>query len=195
MNRRNKLSLLLPIAACMALAVAPAEAGSANHDWGRTKLEIPGSTNEGNWDGTWVYTSRDYRAALWMRSNEGGLPEYRIHVMRTGPQEQFVTDWQGQATYDVKGAPGKFSLTLDYGDADQLAGRVFWNLEFADSGRTDEGNVAIYRTGDGRYLVLHFRDCERKIRRGAETRSMPFDQIWSFRKVSKRLVTWDELPF
>ena len=49
---------------------------------GPTAVIVPERTNQGNWDGTWVYVNRDARYALWMRTGEDGRPEIRLKFQR-----------------------------------------------------------------------------------------------------------------
>lgn len=182
---------LLPV---MLLTAGPLMA--QRETFGRAKLEIPGAVAEGTWDGTWYHVSRDYRVALWMRTAANGRPELKLQYLRVGsPAEQFTTDWSGRAEYEVQRAPATFSLTLTEGDQDGLRGDWFWDLQFAASGRTEEGVVTIYRGGDGRKLVFLFDPWERRLRRGDEVQTISTGMTWTFIKASKRQVLWDELPF
>jgi hypothetical protein len=53
----------------------------------------------------------------------------------------------------------------------------------------------MYRTGDGRFFVMEFDKLERVINLGEEEKVLSSSPSWTFRKASKRLVLWDELPF
>jgi hypothetical protein len=184
------------IVCLLPLLLGAAPLVAAPGDFGRQKLEIPGAVEDGVWDGTWYHVSRDHRVALWMRTTDDGRPELRLRYLRMGsPAEQFDTNWAGRVEYDVQGAPAEFALTLTEGDKDGLRADWFWDLQFASSGRTEEGVVTIYRSGDGRKLVFLFDPWERRLRRGEQVQAIPQSMTWTFIKASKRLVLWDELPF
>ncbi len=163
---------------------------------GRSTVEIPPASDRGTWDGTWFYVSRDFNIGLWMRTPEGkDSPEIKVQLMRSLAQEQFETDWNGHADYMARGAPGSFDLTVVNGNPYELTATWDWKLDFVDSGRHEKGNLSLYRTGDGRRLVMLFEDVERHVRRGPNTEVIPLIQVWTFRKASKRQLLWDELPF
>ena len=57
------------------------------------------------------------------------------------------------------------------------------------------GEVTIFRTEAGHHLVVHFDKFEFFIGPLTEDWWQPARQSWTFRKSSKRLVRWEELPF
>ena len=191
---------LCRLAFCCAALATPAGATLAqpasDPSFGKSKLSVPPATVEGTWSGTWFYVSRDYRIALWIRpAEEDAVPEYRLQLMRSGGKEHFATDWEGRTTYDLSGSPAQFSMTLMDGDADELRGSWEWTIDFVDSARGEYGNITIFRIGDGRNLAIHFEDFRIELRRGEKTQVIDTEQIWTFRKASRRLLSWDELPF
>ncbi len=160
----------------------------------RQAVNQPVPTDKGVWDGTYFHVNRDAQMGLWVRTVDGA-PVFRLQYFGVGTNEQFATEWDGHSDYTVKGAPGRFDLVVEEGDAVSARGRWSWVLEFADSGRTEEGQVKIYRTGDGRQLVFDFQEFMRTIRRGDQVNHYPAPQVLTFRKISKRELLWDELPF
>jgi len=109
--------------------------------------------------------SRDYRVALWLRSSDDGpVPEYRFQLSRSGTDERFVTDWKGQRTYDLSGSPGRFSVILVDGDANELSGSWDWTVDFVDSARGEHSDIRVFRIGDGRNLAIHFEDFRIELR-------------------------------
>lgn len=157
-------------------------------------VSAPERTDEGRWKGTWMYTYRDGRMALWLRG-DGGEPELKIRFQSVSSPEAFETDWQGEADYDVAGHPGAFTLDLETSDPDTLRGTLFWQLEGSNSTRTEKGDFTAYRAGDGRRLVVRFDEYARTIESGAKRFHAEPTPVWVFRKASRRLVRWDELPF
>jgi hypothetical protein len=165
------------------------------HPWfGRTGVGVPEPSDAGSWYGTWWYESRDYRMALWFRE-AGERPELSLQFFRFGLGEGFRTDWNGEVEYLVKANPGTFHLDITEGDEIYLRGTWNWLVEFPASGRSETGEVTIYRIGDGRRLAVVFDNLVRVMWRGTERTEFPLNQVWTFRKASRRLVRWEELPF
>ncbi len=190
--QRISPSLLVVLWIAILIVAGPALAQSpVGH---RSAVHIPDASTEGTWDGTWFHISRDHRVALWARTQDGKL-ELRLQYFRIGRAEQFETDWATTASYDVDGAPGTFSLTVTEASDDQLEAKWDWRLQFADSGRFETADITIYRTGDGRQLVFLFEDFKRELHRGQDVQTASTRKTWTFRKASKRLILWDELPF
>jgi hypothetical protein len=162
---------------------------------GTSVVIVPQRTDQGNWDGTWVYANRDAKYALWLRTPVGGRPEVRLRYQATSSPETFETGWDGKATYALSGQPVTFAFVLERADADVLAGTWNWNAQFGRSSRTETGTFEAFRAGDGRALVLRFKSYERVVKRKDNVRTTQALPIWTFRKVSKRHALWDELPF
>ena len=162
---------------------------------GRMGLGLPAPSSNGTWTGTWMYISRDIRMALWM-SEEQGEPAVKFRYessMRS--TEKFETDWAGQARYFVQDHPGVFEFTIGETGPDLIQAVWDWELDMRGSSRTEKGDVEMYRAGDGRRLVMFFKNFERIIRSGGKQKVHDFPQAWTFRKMSRRLVLWEELPF
>ena len=162
---------------------------------GRTGLGLPEPTSKGTWDGTWLYVSRDVRLALWMAENQG-KPIVKFRYEGTvRATESFETDWTGKARYFVQDHPGTFEFILKETGPDLIEAGWDWVLDMRGSSRTEKGDIEMYRAGDGRRLVMFFKNFERIIVSGGRQKVHDFPQAWTFRKMSRRLVLWEELPF
>jgi len=163
-------------------------------DWGRETHSVPTPSNVGVWDGTWFYVNRDVRLALWIKT-ETGKPRVKLRYTSMNSGEGFETDWNGKADYEVRDANGSFTLGIERRDADLIEGRWEWLLTAGRSVRLEEGDYRIYRTGDGRFMAFTFDAFTKTIRSGGKDEVYKGPLSWTFRKASKRLVRWDELPF
>lgn len=191
---------LVPLALALALVPALARAGEVVEQptldpSGRAVVILPDRTDEGNWDGTWVFATRDAKYALWLRTSEEGKAQARLRYQSISTPEGFETDWEGKASYALAGAPVTFAMNLERAEAHVLAGTWDWDAEFPDSARKEVGKFEAFRAGDGRSLVLHFTSYQRSVRRKDKVRTTEALPVWTFRKVSKREALWDELPF
>lgn len=190
------MARLLPIL-IMLLFAGTATAQDPNEQftpWGRTTIQVPERSDDGDWDGTWWYSNRDFKIALWIETAEG-KPRVKLRYLSLNSPEGFETDWNGDAQYDMGNAPGIFALNMKQRDRDTIAGRWEWALTGQRSVRREEGDYTIYRAGDGRHLVIQFHRLEKVVESGGQTRRSETSPTLSFRKASKRQVLWDELPF
>ncbi|HXV75232.1 MAG TPA: hypothetical protein VD788_02865 [Candidatus Polarisedimenticolaceae bacterium] len=164
-------------------------------EWGRSTRTVVPPTEAGVWDGTWYYVSRDALIVLWMRTVED-QPQVKLQYRNQGTGEGFVTDWEGNADYRFREAEARFRLNVDRRDPYVITGRWDWQLDSGKGRRIEEGDYSIYRTGDGRFLVVDFADFSRRLESSAgPDRVAASTPSWTFTKASKRLVLWDELPF
>ena len=108
--------------------------------------------------------------------------------------ETFETDWSGQANYTVQEKPASFSFVLDEIAEDRIKASWDWVLNMHGSGREEHGKLELYRAGDGRRLVMHFKDFDRVIERAGQRMIHDKPQAWTFTKISRRLARWEELP-
>jgi len=162
---------------------------------GRMGLGLPQPSSAGRWDGTWMYISRDVRMALWMKEDEGKpVAKFRFEGTLMGT-EAFETDWTGSARYFVQDHQATFDFTITEAGPDAITAGWDWILDMRGSSRTEKSEIDLYRSGDGRRLVMHFKDFERIIESGGKKRILDAPQAWTFRKMSRRLVLWEELPF
>jgi hypothetical protein len=143
-----------------------------------------------------MYVSRDQRWALWLREGPKGKVEAKLQYQAQGAPETFETDWTGTSEYYLGGTPVKFELKLTRTTPEKLEGSWNWVASFPDSERIETAQVSLYRVAYGRSLVLDFgKEFTRIVRRGArETKTTPL-AAWGFTKVSKRHVSWDEMPW
>ena len=162
---------------------------------GRSAIAIPNRTDNGEWSGTWIYVNRDYQFALWL-SEDDGKPIAKLRFMGNGNLvEAFETDWKGRADYSVQGFPGRFELRMQEVGPDVMKAIWDWDLDFQGSARRESAEIEMFRAGDGRQLVMHFKDFERVIESASGDQRYALPQSWTFRKLSRRLVLWEELPF
>lgn len=163
-------------------------------DFGRSTRKVIEASNEGIWDGTWYYVSRDARMVMWIKT-EDGLPRVKFRFLSNQAAEGFETDWDGNAKYSLPQSEGNFSLNIKKRDADVIEGHWDWRLESQKSSREEQGDYRMYRTGDGRFFVIDFSDFRKTLKGKKGTRVFKTHPAWTFQKASKRLVLWDELPF
>ena len=187
------LALLAGVAAAQE-SPAPPSKDDRYSDWGRESHTVPAATGAGVWDGTWFYVNRDEHVALWIKT-EGGAPQVKMRYSSLNSGEGFETDWDGRADYQVRDANATFNLGLKRRDADLIEGHWEWGLKAGSALRLEEGDYRMYRAGDGRFLALVFDSLTKTLRSGGKDETYKIPLSWTFRKASKRLVLWDELPF
>lgn len=182
-RRKNRNPLLAAVVFGLALAASLPSPAQPQTDL----------TDLGSWDGTWWHRSRDFNMAIWLKTVDG-VPQLKLQYFGLGRPENFITDWDGQAVYDVRSGNGSFSITLTERNGVMLKGNWAWELDLGRSGRSEHGEFVVYRKGDGRTLSIDFAELTKVIRRGDQVQTLKVPQTLSFRKASKRLVLWDELP-
>lgn len=188
--------------ACLLLGtvVAPLSADEPPRKRGhRLGLNYPGRTDAGSWEGTWFYINRSERWTLWIREDGDG-PKLKLRYSNTDKAESFTTDWSGSVEYVHRSRTGAFSLATTEADENVIRADWSWRLgtpgSAPDSGaRVETAKLLIYRGGAGRQLVMRFDDFEREYRLGEKQYRIDSEVSWTFRKSSRRLVRWDELPF
>jgi hypothetical protein len=149
-------------------------------------------TDRGEWHGTWTYVNRDGRTALWIDTS-GETTRVRMQFQGTTRPEGFVTDWDGHATYIFAGQPGTFEIAITDAGENRIDGTWFWDIQFEDVGRSERGSFSLLRVGDGRQMVMDFSEYERVLRQKEKTSRYDGAIAWSFKKVSKRIASWDEV--
>ncbi len=161
---------------------------------GRMGIGMPELTSKGTWDGTWLYISRDVHLALWISEDQGKpIVKFRYEGSLRG-SETFETDWTGKARYFVENHPGTFEFKLKKTGPDLIEADWDWELDMRGSSRTEKADIEMYRAGDGLRLVMYFKDFERIVLSQGQRKVHNFPQAWTFRKMSRRLVLWEELP-
>lgn len=188
----NRMPILLALLA--ALAAPASDVAAQERPFAPGSVRVPEATDAGSWDGTYWYINREMKVAMWVRTADG-VPEVRLRVARLRGGEEFTTDWNAEATYETRHGRGDFALRLPERDANRMAGTWEWNLEAGGSVRKQRGRVSLYRAGIGREVVLLFDPFEFYIGPAGEEAWRPLQQVWTFRKASKRLIRWEELPF
>ena len=174
---------------------------------GEIKTDLPGGvgterqliqkdepTSAGSFDGTWMYVNRDAHFALWART-KNGVPQVKLQYQSLANPEAFETDWDGKAVYYLAGSPVTFELKLGESNADRIVGTWSWVLKIGESGRRETADIVIHRTWYGRTLLMDFKNYEKTITRDGQDKTIKLPVAWSFVKISKRELLWDELPF
>ena len=157
-------------------------------------IQMADPTNAGSFDGTWMYVNRDMQFGLWIRT-KNGVPQIKLQFQSLASTEAFETDWDGKASYYLAGAPVNFELKVGASTADRLVGSWTWTLKAGTTGRSETANIVMYRTWDGRTLLMDFQNFEKKITRGDKERVFKTPVVWNWIKISKRELLWDEFPF
>jgi hypothetical protein len=184
-------SILLAGSSGMGLLADQASPGR----FGRTKVSVPERTDQGDWYGTWFYVSRVRKMALWIR-DDGGRIRVKLRLQgQKGDPESFITDWDGQAEYDIVGRHGRFSISFEEVDANTITGSWIWDVETKNAGRTETADFTLYRSAWGRQLVFKLENIQREYRGNTEPAPGAEELVWLFRKASRRQALWGELPF
>jgi len=181
-------------AALCALALGPCLAQVGAGDPRRTSIYVPDPTNEGSWDGTWMYQSVAMKMALWMRTRKG-VTEFKLRYESLQRGNAFETDWNGDASYYASEYPATFQMHRTQGDANRIEGTWFWESQSGSTLRVEKGKFRLFRALDGRTMVFRFEDFELSTSRRGQPYRSAIPPVWTFVKVSKRLALWDELPF
>jgi hypothetical protein len=189
---QRRLALAVLAAALMLATPAASDSGY----YGKSDVYRGDPTTAGTWNGSWIYVSRDQHWALWLREGDKGKVEAKLQYQAQGSPETFETDWSGTAEYYLAGTPVKFELKITKATADRIEATWNWAASFPTSERIETGDVSIYRVGYGRALVLDFGpNYVRIIRRGPKETKTELPVAWGFTKVSRRHVSWDEMPW
>lgn len=180
----------------LALMLSPAAAFPAQDENGEKQVtqsvRALQRTDQGNWDGTWYYLSRNEKLVLWLRTTDGKT-EARIRYQSKVTPEYFETDWSGVAEYFTAGRPASFAFTLEEGDENTLRGTWEWDSPVPQMPRSESGRFIMYRGGRGRDLAIVFEEYLRILNRGGTKTQFNQPTAWSFRKVSKRIALWEEV--
>jgi len=160
----------------------------------RLLVKKPDPTTAGSFDGTWMYINRDGRYALWLRTKDG-VPQAKVQYQSLASPESFETDWDGKAVYYLGGSPVTFELKLGACDPNQLLGTWTWLLQIDQSARKETADLVVNRTAYGRSLLMDFQNYTKTITREGKDQVFKPPVAWTWTKVSKRELLWDELPF
>jgi hypothetical protein len=160
----------------------------------RLLLKKPDPVFAGSFDGTWMYVNRDSRFALWART-KNGVTKVKVQFQSLANPEAFETDWDGKALYYLAGTPVTFEFKLGECNANQILGSWSWVLESDRRSRRETADVVINRTGFGRTLLMDFQNYKKVTTRDGQDSTMAVPVAWTWTKISKRELLWDELPF
>jgi hypothetical protein len=160
----------------------------------RIAIQMADPTNAGSFDGTWMYINRDMQFGMWIRT-KNGVPQVKLQYQSLASTEAFETDWDGKAAYYLAGSPVNFELKPGPSTPDRLVGSWSWVLKAGITGRAESANVVMYRTWDGRTLLMDFQNYERTLSQGDKQRTFKAPMVWNWIKLSKREMLWDEFPF
>ncbi len=153
------------------------------------------AVSEGNWHGTWAYENRDQEFAFFFRQEGDRLSVRVFHRNRTR-LESFLTDWNGHADYLVGSNGAVFDFTITRFDEDMIEGTWHWRTPLQTGFIEEKATVQLQRYEDGRLLIATFPDLlKTQSKEGQPDRSRAIPTTWSFRKVSKRVIRQEELPF
>jgi hypothetical protein len=182
--------------AVLALAAFAAEEKTNLPAFGpeRLLLKKPDPTIAGSFDGTWMYVNRDSRFALWARTKDG-VTKVKVQFQSLATPEAFESDWDGKALYYLAGTPVTFELKLGACNANQILGTWSWLLESDRRSRRETADVVINRTGFGRTLLMDFQNFKKVTTRDGQDNTLAVPVAWTWTKISKRELLWDELPF
>lgn len=184
----------LALAAAATVLPAGAQPRETLTPWGRAAVAVPESTSRGSWDGSWIHKSRDHQMAFFARTVDGKT-QIKVHFQSLSNAEAFESDWTGKATYYLSGFPATFEMKILEAGSDEIRGTWERSVDFSDSGKSETGRFRIYRSGAGRNLVVLFETWEKITRRFGDVSRWDNPPLWTFMKVSRRVVLWDELPF
>jgi hypothetical protein len=184
------------VTAAFTLAVPAGEKSTEFRGIGNEKIviQMADPTSAGSFDGTWMYVNRDVQFGMWIRT-KNGTPQIKIQSQSLASTEAFETDWDGKAMYYLGGVPVTFELKLGPGTADRMTGAWSWVLKSGTGGRSETANIVMYRTWDGRTLLMDFQDYQRRLSQGDKARVVNAPTVWNWIKISKRELLWDEFPF
>ena len=169
-----------------AIAQKPASPAPAGQHRDRPPVD------EGSFHGTWTYVHRDGRTAMWIDTS-GDKTRIKVQYQGISIPEGFVSDWDGNATYIFAGEPGTFEMKVTEASDNRIHGTWFWDVQFETVGRSERGVFTLYRVGDGRQLVVDFSEFQKVLRKGDKVSRYDGAPAWGFKKVSKRIVLWDEV--
>ncbi len=194
--RFSRLVIALAAAAVVGLAGYAGEEKTHLPAFGteRHMVKPPDPTTSGSFDGTWMYVNRDTRYAMWIRTKDGAQ-QVKIQFQSLASPEAFETDWDGKAVYYLAGTPVTYELKLGKSSGDQLTGTWTWNLSIDGTRRQETADLVVHRTGNGRSLLMDFQNYQKIVTQRGQDKTFRYPVAWTWTKVSRRELLWDELPF
>jgi hypothetical protein len=172
----------------------------------QTRVVPPDETAAGGFEGTWYRIDPDNHQAVQFRRGPNGKGwEVRFYWQTTMDQFQIDTNWRTRTEFAFKGYPG--ARVLDVDQKKSTPSRILIHYHRDQDGAdkshlTEEGDVLVYRAGEGRNLVWRQEPLRTKVKisepiapyeeDGANTEQQ---RLWIFMKASRRLIPWDEIPW
>lgn len=158
------------------------------------KWIIPTPTEQGIFTGTWFYIDRNMRFVFFIKE-EDGIHKIKIR-WEMGNDESFETDWDGKCLYKFRGYDGIVNLEISNpNDRNNLKGKWKWQYLTDTVERVEQSEIEIYRSENGRKLVWLLPDFERIIKKGDNSRRYAYENMHILRKVSDRIIDWEDIPF
>lgn len=160
-------------------------------------VEVPPQTDEGSFAGTWYYVDPAYRIAIFIEADKTGLLTLR-YKLKAKRGTDFETDAGGLAHYLEGGVPVEILFTgTPSPDRSVIEGRYEKTAIGKRASRSETGWFRIYRTSNGRSIVLHYPEYHvRETDEQGHTKSSTQTDIrMIFRKASEIVIGFDEIPF
>ncbi len=168
-------------------------------------LQPPPETTAGSFTGTWTRVEPGQRQALQIRQAGDGRFEVRFYWW-TADDFLLDTGWEVEHEYRWRGFPGTLAIRIDQerSTPDRLVGRWERRQQGADKSRLrEEGPLTIYRTGDNGWKLAMVID-PLTIEASVDEPIAPYEsagrerttrRVWIMRRVARRLIAWDEIPW
>ena len=95
-----------------------------------------------------------------------------------------------------QGYEGRFNFqTINPEDKNTIAGEWEWIYTTDTMERIQRSKFSIYRAADGRKLVWMLPDFEHIIQKGDDSSRYAYEDFHIFRKISDRIIDWEDIPF
>ncbi len=191
-RRAGRASVAVTLIAVLGLTPSLGQTSSGHS--GQMGVYLPERTQEGDWDGTWYYTSVEMKMVLWLRTHKGKTAMKLKYESGQRPVT-FETDWNGDASYYTAEKPATFQVHVTKSDPGQIEGTWFWETQYGRFPRIEQGTFVLFRALDGRTMMFKFTDFELSMSRQGQPYRSNLPPLWTFLKASKRQALWDEIPF
>ena len=159
-----------------------------------TRVGVRGGepTQAGTFEGTWIYANRDAHYAMWIRTKDG-KPQVRLQYQSLANPESFETDWDGPRELLHGGEAGVVLAPARRGrcpGARRPLGLGALRRRAPRAARRRASRCSA--RGYGRTLSMNFKDYQRIITAGPNGNVLRAPMTWTWVKVSKRELLWDE---
>ena len=168
------------------------------------RVEPPAATSDGRFEGTWYRLEPGMKQVVQLRRGANDAWEIRF-IWESRDELRIDTGWKPRVEFTVRGMAGSFELALvqPRSDAPRLVCRYRLDQDGArKSHLIEEGDVALYRAGDGRSLVWLQDPLTTKVEipdpiapYEADGQHEEQQRLWIFMKASNRVIEWDEIPW